>query len=152
LDETNKINLLELYTMKHKVPISEIMTKDVITLSPDESLYKAEKLFAKHNIRHIPIVEKQRLVGMISHTDLLRISFSSLDKTDESIVPVIYEMFSIPEIMTRVPVFVEATTTIKQTAEILARQSFHSLPVLDKGKLVGIVTTTDLINYLLAQY
>jgi len=92
------------------------------------------------------------LVGMISHTDLLRISFSSLDKSDDSIVPVIYEMFSIPEVMTRVPVFIEVNTTIKKAAEILARQSFHSLPVLDKGKLVGIVTTTDMINYLLAQY
>lgn len=138
--------------MKHKVPISEIMTKDVITLSPSDSLYKAEKLFAKHNIRHIPVVENKRLVGMVSLTDLLRISFSSLDKADDSIVPIIYEMFSIPEIMTRVPVFIEVDTTIKKAAEILSRHSFHSLPVLDKGKLVGIVTTTDMINYLLAQY
>src|SRR5690625_5779220 len=117
--------------MKHKVPISEIMTKDVITLSPDESLYKAEKLFAKHNIRHIPIVEKQSLVGMIRHTDLLRISFSSLDKTDESIVPVNYEKFSIPEIKTKVQVYVEETTTIKQTAETLTRQNIHSTPTIE---------------------
>lgn len=138
--------------MKHTVPISEIMTKNVITLHPKDSLYQAEKLFAKHNIRHIPVVENKRLVGMVSHTDLLRISFSSLDRSDDSVVPILYEMFSIPEIMTRVPVFVEVDTTIKKAAEILARHSFHSLPVLDKGKLAGIVTTTDMINYLLAQY
>ncbi len=138
--------------MKQKVPVSEIMSKDLITLSPDQSLYEANKLFNRHNIRHIPVVENKKLVGMISHTDLLRISFSGLDESDDSIVPVIYEMYSLPEIMTRVPVFVEANTTIKEVAEILSRQSFHSLPVLNKGKLVGIVTTTDLINYLLAQY
>lgn len=138
--------------MKQEVPVSEIMSKNLITLSPDQSLYEANKLFSRHNVRHIPVVENKILVGMVSHTDLLRISFSGLDESDDSIVPVIYEMYSVPEIMTRVPVFVEVNTTIKEVAEILSRQSFHSLPVLDKGKLVGIVTTTDLINYLLAQY
>ena len=138
--------------MKQKVPVSEIMSKHLITISPDQSLYIAEKVFSRHNIRHIPVVENERLVGMVSHTDLLRISFSGLDESDDSIVPVIYEMYSVPEIMTRVPIFVEVTTTIKEVAEILSRQSFHSLPVLDKGKLVGIVTTTDLIDYLLAQH
>lgn len=138
--------------MKQKVPVSEIMSKDLITLSSEQSLYEASKLFSRHHVRHIPVVENERLVGMVSHTDLLRISFSGLDESDDSIVPVIYEMYSVPEIMTRVPVFVESNTTIKEVAEILSRQSFHSLPVLDKGKLVGIVTTTDLINYLLAQY
>lgn len=138
--------------MKQDVPVSEIMSKKLITISTDQSLYEAEKLFNRHNIRHIPVVEKKHLVGMVSHTDLLRISFADFDETDESVLPVIYEMYTIPQLMTRVPVFVEVDTTIKETAEILARQSFHSLPVLDKGKLVGIVTTTDMINYLLAQY
>ena len=138
--------------MKQKVLVSEIMSKTLITVSPNQSLYEAEKLFNRHNIRHIPVVENERLVGMISHTDLLRISYADLDESDELVVPVIYEMYSIPDIMTRVPVFVDVNSTIKETAEILARQSFHSLPVVDKGILVGIVTTTDLINYLLAQY
>jgi CBS domain-containing protein len=138
--------------MKQNVLVSEIMSKDLIMVSPKQSLYDAEKLFNRHHIRHIPVVENGRLVGMISHTDLLRISYAELDESDELVVPVIYEMFTIPDIMTRVPVFVEADSTIKETAEILAKQSFHSVPVLDKGILVGIVTTTDLINYLLAQY
>jgi len=138
--------------MKQNVRVSEIMSKNLVTVSPKQSLYEAELLFNRHHIRHIPVVENGRLVGMISHTDLLRISYADLDERDELVVPVIYEMFTIPDIMTRVPVFVEADSTIKETAEILARQSFHSLPVLDKGILVGIVTTTDLINYLLAQY
>ncbi len=138
--------------MKEKVPVSEIMTKDLITLSPKQSLYEAEKLFNRHNIRHIPVVENKRLVGMISQTDLLRLSFADLDENDSIDVPIIYEMFGIPDVMKRIPVFVEVDSTIKETAEILSRQSFHSLPVLDKGILVGIVTTTDLINYLLAQY
>lgn len=138
--------------MNQRIPVSEIMTKNPVTALPQQSLYEANKLFNQHNIRHLPVVEKGHLIGMVSQTDLLRISYADLDEKDDSVVPAIYEMFTIGDIMTRVPVFIDISSTIKETAEILARQSFHSLPVLDQGKLVGIVTTTDLINYLLKQY
>lgn len=138
--------------MKKDVPISDIMTTKLITLKQDQSLYEAKKLFHRHNIRHLPVVEKGKLVGMLSYNDILRISFSDLDENDDSIIPVIYEMYSIPQLMTKVPVFIDVGSTIKEAAEILSHQSFHSLPVLDKGKLVGMVTTTDMIKYLLEQY
>src|SRR5699024_8241330 len=138
--------------IKKRVPVSEIMTKKVVTLTPKDSLYDAEKQYKKHGIRHIPVVENDQIVGVISHSDLLRISFADLDENDDQVIPVIYDMYTIPQVMSRVPVTVEISDTIKEAAEILARQSFHSLPVVDKGKLVGILTTTDLINYLLDQY
>lgn len=138
--------------MKQRVPVSKIMTKELVTVNQNDSLYEAEKVLNKYNIRHIPVVEGQKIVGVISRSDLLRISFSDLDENDEKVVPVIYDMYTIPQVMTKVPVAVESNTTIKETAEILAKQSFHSIPVVDKGELVGIVTTTDLINYLLEQY
>src|SRR5699024_3444745 len=138
--------------MKKNVPISEIMTKELITIKQDQSLYEANKLFHRHNIRHLPVVDDEKLVGMLSQNDLLRISFADLDNNDENIVPIIYEMYSVPQLMTKIPVFIEVDSTVKEAAEILSRQSIHSLPVLDKGKLVGMVTTTDIINYLLKLY
>src|SRR5690625_4141360 len=126
--------------MNQKIPVSEIMTKNPVTVQPHQSLYEANKLFGQYNIRHIPVVEKGLLIGMVSQTDLLRISYADLDEKDDAVVPAIYEMFNIGDIMTRVPVFVDVSSTIKETAEILSRQSFHSLPVLDQGRLVGIVT------------
>ena len=54
--------------------------------------------------------------------------------------------------MAKTPLTVAADTSIKEVAEILAKQSFHSIPVVENGKLVGLVTTTDLIKYLLEQY
>lgn len=138
--------------MKQRVPVSEIMSKDLVTLTPNQSLEEAEKLFKDHNIRHVPIVEGDRLVGVLSHTDLLRISFSELDEENETVVPVVYDMYTIPQVMTKTPVSVEINATIKETVEILSKQSFHSLPVVDNEKLVGIITTTDLLNYMLAQY
>ncbi|MFA7447990.1 MAG: CBS domain-containing protein [Weeksellaceae bacterium] len=138
--------------MKQRVPITEIMTKDLVTLNPTESLYEAEKLFNQHNIRHIPVVEDQRIVGVISRSDLLRISYSNLSEDEETVESLIYDSYTIPQVMTRVPVTVESDATVKEVAELLSMQSFHSIPVVENGNLVGIVTTTDLINYLLEQY
>lgn len=138
--------------MKQRVPVTQIMTKDLVTLNPTESLYDAERLFNKHSIRHIPVVEGQRVVGVISRSDLLRISFADLTENEEAVESFVYDAYTIPQVMTRVPVTVESDTTVKEVAEILSKQSFHSIPVVEEGKLVGIVTTTDLINYLLEQY
>lgn len=138
--------------MKQRVPVTQIMSKELVSLNPSQSLYDAERLFNKHSIRHIPVVEGERMVGVISRSDLLRISFADLTENEESVESVVYDMYTIPQVMTKVPVTVESNTTIKEVAEILSRQSFHSIPVVENGKLVGIVTTTDLINYLLEQY
>lgn len=139
--------------MKKRTPISEIMTKKVITLSQADDLETAEKLFKTKNIRHIPVVSGENIVGMLSYTDLLRISFADAVDEDESYVDaVVYNMFTIEQVMAKNLISVSPQTTIKEVAEILSKREFHALPVVENDKLVGIVTTTDLINYLLDQY
>ncbi|MCZ8143961.1 CBS domain-containing protein [Flavobacterium sp.] len=139
--------------MKNHVPVATIMTKNVIKLNSTDDLTKAEALFKKHHIRHIPVVQGNTIVGMLSLTDLLRISFA--DAVDEEAMEVdttVYNMFSIEQVMARHLVTVSPDTTIREVAEILASREFHALPVVLDELLVGIVTTTDLIKYLLAQY
>ncbi|RNC88455.1 MAG: CBS domain-containing protein [Winogradskyella sp.] len=139
--------------MKKRTPISAIMTKDVITLNRTDSLETAEALFKKHNIRHIPVVSGNKIIGMLSHTDLLRISFADAIYDDEEYVDaVVYNMFTIDQVMAKNLVSVNTSTTIKEVAELLAEKEFHALPVVDKNTLMGIVTTTDLIQYLLKQF
>ena len=139
--------------MKRLEPVSKIMTKELITLSLMDDLYKAEKLFKEHHIRHIPVLEEERIVGMLSYSDLKRISFlDSFDSHEAKIDNAIYEMLGIKQIMIKKLVTVNSHITVKSVAEILAKNQFHSLPVVDNDKLVGMVTTTDLLNYLLEQY
>ncbi len=139
--------------MKKRTPISEIMTKTVITLNYTDELETAEKRFKKNKIRHIPVVSGKEIKGMLSYTDLLRISFAdAVDEEDDSVDTVVYNMFTIEQVMAKNLVSVPSTTTIKEVAEILATKEFHALPVVDDNKLVGIVTTTDLINYLIEQF
>ena len=90
---------------------------------------------------------------MLSYTDLLRISF--VDATDEEEIDVdtvVYNMFTIDQVMAKNLVTVNSKSTIKEVAEILAKKEFHALAVVDNNELVGIITTTDLINYLIAQF
>jgi len=139
--------------MKQKVPVSSIMTKNVIKLNLSDDLTKAEKLFKKHHIRHIPVVKGNKIVGMLSYTDLLRISFADAVDEDEMDIDVtVYNMFSVEQVMARNLVKVAPETTIKEVAEILSKREFHALPVVEDELLVGIVTTTDLIKYLIDQY
>jgi CBS domain-containing protein len=139
--------------MKKRTPVSKIMTSDVITLNHTNGLETAEKLFKENNIRHIPVVNGHTIIGMLSYTDLLRISFADAVEIDEQDVDtVVYEMFTIEQVMAKNLISVSSGTTIKEVAELLSKKEFHALPVVDNDKLVGIVTTTDLINYLLDQF
>ena len=134
-------------------PVSDIMTKEVITVSRSDELETAELLFKKQHIRHIPVVQGETIIGMLSYTDLLRISFADAVDEDESTVDtIVYNMFTIEQVMAKNVISVTSETSIKEVAQILAKREFHAIPVVDDGKLVGIVTTTDLINYLLDQF
>ncbi len=139
--------------MKKRTPISDIMTKNVITLSTADNLETAERLFKQNHIRHIPVVSGKAIKGMLSLTDLLRISFAdAVDDTEDYVDTVVYNMFAIEQVMAKNLVSVTSKTTIKEVAEVLAKKEFHAIPVVDDNKLVGIVTTTDLINFLLKQF
>ena len=139
--------------MKQRVPVSEIMTKNLVKLNLNDDLTKAEHLFKKNKIRHIPVVSGSKIVGILSYTDLLRISFvDAVDDDAEIVDTTIYNLFTIEQVMSKNLVTITPDTTIRETAEILSNKEFHALPICLGDLIVGIVTTTDLIKYLLKQY
>ena len=139
--------------MIKNVPVSTIMSTNLIKLSIKDDLTKAESLFKHHKIRHIPVVHGATIIGMLSYTDLLRISFAdAIDDDEEVIDTTVYNMFTVEQVMAKKLTTITPETTVKEAAEILASKEFHALPVCDEHLLVGILTSTDLIRYLLAQY
>jgi len=139
--------------MIEQAMVSTIMTTDLITVNYKDDLEKAEHLFKTHKIRHIPVVKGDELKGMISYTDLLRISFADAIGEDEmSIDSVVYNMFTIEQVMVKSVVSMPSTSTIKEVAELLTKRNFHAIPIVDNNKLVGIATTTDLLKFLLSQF
>jgi CBS domain-containing membrane protein len=137
--------------MKKTTPISKIMTKNVVTLNIVDSLETAEKLFKEHKIRHIPIVKNKEVIGMLSYSDLLRISYSEVSEDEQNVETFMYDMYTIKQVMAKNPYMVPPYTSVKDVAELLSKKKFHALPVVEDNELVGIVTSKDLINFLVEQ-
>ncbi|MDG1822375.1 MAG: CBS domain-containing protein [Flavobacteriaceae bacterium] len=140
--------------MKKRESVQHIMSAELVTLNLNDGLGKAEKLFKEHHVRHLPVVSADKIVGILSMTDLARISFvDSYDPNDFTVDTSVYSLFSLEQIMVRNPKCIPSTATIKEVAETFLDSEFHALPVVDTDKtLLGIVTTTDLIKYLVAMY
>lgn len=128
------------------------MTSHVFSVNIDNGLRDVRSLLNKHKIRHVPVVKDKSLVGIISRTDINRLTFSGMYEDQEDADDAVFEMLSIPQVMTHNPMVIRQTESIKNVAEIFASSEFHALPVVadhDKAELVGIVTTTDVIRHML---
>jgi CBS domain-containing protein len=129
-------------------PIHKVMTRNLVKLNLSDSLTKAESLFKSNNIRHLPVVSGDKIVGMLSYNDLLRISFAdSTDDDGETVETTVYDMFSLEQVMSKQVSYVNSTDNLEDAAELFVSKQFHALPVLENEKLVGIITTTDMIRY-----
>ena len=133
--------------MNKNEPISSIMTTELITLSFSDTLYSAEKRLKVNHIRHIPVIDNDELVGLISLSDLKRVSFIDAYSNQGTEDTPVYNMLTIKDMMIKAPVTVVPEDTIYEVAKLITHKEFHSLPVVKNGKLIGIVTTTDLLNY-----
>lgn len=122
------------------------MTREVQCVSPDQKLVDVKHIYEQENFHHhIPVVENDKLVGMVSLVDFMRKADKGglFDDAD------VYQNTKVKDIMSLNPFFLYADDTIEQAAEILAKGMFHALPILEGEKVAGIVTTADLIKFML---
>ncbi|MBK8722284.1 MAG: CBS domain-containing protein [Saprospiraceae bacterium] len=138
--------------MKRREPVSHIMTKNVHTVSHSDSLKEVANVFKDGNIHHLPVKKGNEIVGIISSNDINRLTFGKLYDHQEGIENAVLDTLSIDQVMTHNPLTVNAEDSIKEVAEVFANAKFHAMPVVENSQLVGIVTTTDLIKYMLEQY
>ena len=135
-------------SMKNNVSVNTIMSKNLITLKVYDELSHAEELFKKNKIRHIPVVSDDKIVGMLSYSDLLRITFVDAVDADADVVDgTVYNLFTMWQVMTKNVITIAPETTVKEASEIFLRGEFNALPVVENGNLVGIITTTDLLKF-----
>ncbi len=132
-------------------PVSTIMTTELYKVTRENKLREVNKTFARHKIRHMPVVDGEKLVGIISLTDLQRLSFETSYNDDPSVDMSIADMLTVDQVMKQYPVTVSSNDSILKAAEILTSAEFHALPVVDGEQLVGIITTTDIIRHLVSK-
>jgi CBS domain-containing protein len=128
------------------------MSTNLVTVHHGDPVSNVRQLAAERGVHHIPVVDGDKLVGIISWSDILRVSFGDTFNTDQRTVDATLDhTFTIEQLMQKNPVTLAETATVRDAAEILARGEFHSVLVVHGTKLVGLVTSTDLIKYLLEQ-
>ena len=129
-------------------PISTIMTPSPITVSPNDPLATVDKVFEKYKIHHLPVVEAGELVGIISKTDLLYFLKGIKSEFQEFLNKARLRDYTASEIMTTGMAKLSSTEKISVAVEVFKENLFHAIPIVDNDKLVGILTTYDIINSL----
>lgn len=128
--------------------VADIMTRDVVTVSEENNLQEVQVDMDVFRKRHLPVVDGKRLVGMLSHRDMLRVDVGSLDRNSitDSINATHKTDTFVAEVMATDLVTTTADTPLAQAARKLAETHYGCLPVVAKdGALVGIVTEHDFV-------
>ena len=123
------------------IAVKEIMSQSVLTVRQTDRLTKAQQILSSNPIHHLVVVEDGKVTGILSKADLMGAIMNGSSKV------VLDSEVSIAEIMTKNPLTVESDDTIGLVADIILANKFHSLPVVDDGELVGIVTSHDLLKH-----
>jgi len=114
--------------------VKDWMIKEVVTASPENTVEEALQLMKKHSIRHLPIVEGEELVGFVTESNLRQYLHP--------------EKLQLPlrEVMILNPITITPDTYIDEVARIIYKYKIGGLPVVSQGKLVGIITITDILE------
>lgn len=130
-----------------QLPVFEIMTKKVIVANINSRFSKVQELFLNFNAHHLPVMDGEVLVGIISDFDLLRAYAQTLEGMGNISKEYLDDIFKVADWMTKNPMVVHSNTTLAEAFKILTEHAFEALPVVDDGTLVGIVTIKDLVSY-----
>ena len=132
-------------------PISTIMTKNPVIVSPDDSLQTAHEIFDTFNIHHIPVVHQGELVGMLAKSDFSLFKRGLNDETvDLLLVDVRLNNYKVSSLMTRKIAKLDTDDRINVALEVFKINMFHAMPVMEANRVVGIITTHDIIKHLAA--
>jgi CBS domain-containing membrane protein len=138
--------------MKRNEKISSIMTTDLVTSHINQPLSEISAAMAEGGFHHMLIVNGTKLAGLISSTDLLKVSYQ-YGQDPRQTDAVLDHTVSVSALMTTELQTIGRNQTIRDAVTIFAEGKIHSLPVVDDDStLVGLVTTTDALRYLRDQY
>lgn len=132
-------------------PVRNWMTQSLITITPQTTLPELQRIMLEHRIRRLPVVKADKLVGIVTLGDIREAKPS--DATTLSIYELNYLMdkLTAKDFMTPSPITIAPDATIAEAARLMVEHKIGGLPVVDHGKLMGIITETDLCRVLVSQ-
>ena len=126
--------------------IAEVMTRSLVTLTPEQTLRDAVELLRSKHIRHLPVVEGSQLIGIVTDRDVKRATPSLLSGVDRDEYDRVLDETKIAQIMTREPMTVTPETGLKAAVKVFIDRKVGALPVFSGSQLVGIITEIDLLR------
>ena len=131
--------------------VGDITSNGIITLGIKDDVEKAFEIMKSNDIRHIPVLDDGELVGIVTETDLRHVLVpSKLEESgDACYFMLTSKLCTVDEIMTRDPVTVSPQYDVEEAARLLQRHKIGGLPVVENGKLIGMVTETDILGVLI---
>ena len=133
--------------MKKTPIVRDYMTPDPVTLEPEDNLSRVVELMRQRGVRHVPVVLAGELVGLVAEGDVKRVEPSTLSDTQDHFNQVM-ETTTISRIMIHEPLTVSADTPLLKAAETLFATKYGSLPVVEGGRCIGILTDNDMLRAL----
>ncbi|MEE8430295.1 MAG: CBS domain-containing protein [Candidatus Desulfatibia sp.] len=132
--------------------VRDIMTTEVVTLKVDEELSLASDIMTLARIRHLPIIEGDRLVGIISQRDLFKASLDSVMGYDYGEARDHLKTVTIKEVMNEEIITIGPDTEIHEAGQLLIENKIGCLPVIQGNALLGMVTETDILQFYVSRH
>ena len=127
--------------------VREIMMGNPVTLKPADTLDLANDIISLGRIRHIPVLEEGRLVGLLSERDLIGAAASEIFGLKQKRKSALLKTVLIKDVMKKKVILTKSDTSIKDAARLMADKRIGCVPVIENGALVGLLTTTDILRY-----
>jgi CBS domain-containing protein len=126
--------------------VRDIMATEVTTLGRNDSLQLARDIMTLGRVRHFPVIDDGKLVGVVSQRDLYKASLGSVMKYGEKAQRAFLEGIAVKEVMSDPPITIAPHASVKEAARLMMEKKIGCLPVLEGAKLMGIVTETDMLK------
>ncbi len=127
--------------------VRDLMTKNPITVDSETLVMDARKIMEENNIRRLPVVDKGKLVGIVTMHDILMASPSPATSLSIYELNYLLAKMKVKEIMKKNPITVSPDTTFEEALRIGQEKKIGSFPVMENGKLVGIATESDIVRF-----
>ena len=125
------------------------MKTDLVTVPKDERMTVAKKLLKEKNIRHLPVVDGKKLIGLVTNMDIRRAEASPATSLEIRELHYLLDKLTVGEIMTRNVITISPEISLEEAAILLHDNKIGCLPVVEDGNLVGILTENDVMEVLI---
>lgn len=145
--------LAELPGLKQDLRVKDYMTAEVVTITTDTSLLECHRLMGVKRIRTLPVVDGEKLIGIVTRSDVLSADPSRVYANGDQKVSLDVVLQDVESIMVRNVITIAAEDSVLDAAQAMLQNKFHSLPVVEKqDELCGVITETDLFRLMVQKF